>query len=198
MTPAQKVSSAFVAQVRNVRPGYVVVHPNRQKATCKLTRLIVVLLLAASVVLMLMLTIGGWDKLQGLKPINFVWCLVYVLLAIAILFKWARGLLPIAALFAILLLIIAIVATTGLAGTSWFDRDKHGFASPSSLFGGTGLSPSVLGSITVLLIPVEIALIVFAMIGFAQGWNVEQEVPEDEARKRGLKTIAGGPTAATA
>ncbi|MEA2211941.1 MAG: hypothetical protein QOF83_1889 [Solirubrobacteraceae bacterium] len=198
MALVQKVSSAFVAQVRNVRPGYVVVHPNRQKAICKLTRLVVVLLLVASVVLMLMLTIGGWNKLQGLKPINFVWCLVYVLLAGAILFKWARGLLPIAALFAILLMIIAIVASTGLAGTSWFDRDHSGFASPDSLFGGTGLSPNVLGSITVLLIPVEIALIVFAMIGFAQGWNVEQEVPEDEARKRGLKTIAGGPEAATA
>ena len=36
------------------------------------------------------------------------------------------------------------------------------------------------------------------MIGFAQGWNVEQEVPEDEARKRGIKTIATGPETATA
>jgi hypothetical protein len=198
MAPAQKVSSAFVAQVRNVRPGYVVVHPNRQKAICRLTRLLVVVLLVGSVVLMLMLTIGGWSKLQGLKPINFVWCLVYVLLAVAILVKWARGLLPIAALFAILMLIIAVVATTGLAGTSWFDRSHTGFAAPDSLFGGGGLSADVLGTITVLLIPVSLALIVFAMVGFAQGWNVEQEVPEEEARKRGLKTVAGGPETATA
>jgi hypothetical protein len=187
-----------VAQVRNVRPGYAVIHPNRQKASCKLTRLIVVVLLIASVVLMLMLTIGGWDKLQGLKPVNFFASLVFVLLAVAILLRWAPGLLPIAALFAILLLITAVVATTGLAGTSWFDRNHQGFASPESLFGGSGLSPSVLGTITVLLIPVEIALIVFAMIGFSQGWNMEQEVPEDEARRRGAKTIAGGPNAATA
>jgi hypothetical protein len=198
MTRAQNVSSAFVAQVRNVRPGYVVIHPNRQKAICKLTRLIVILLLIGSVVLMLMLTIGGWNKLQGLKPINFVWCLVYVLLALAILFKWARGLLPIVALMAILLLIIAVVATTGLAGTSWFDRSNPGFASPDSLLGGGGLSPSALGSITVLLIPVELALIVFAMVGFAQGWNVEIEVTEEEARKRGSKPVARGPSAATA
>lgn len=198
MARDQEVSCPSVAQVRNVRPGYAVIHPNRQKATCKLTRLIVVVLLIASVVLMLLLTIGGWDKLQGLKPVNFFWCLIYVLLAFAILVKWARGLLPIAALFAILLLIIAVVATTGLAGTSWFDRQHHGFAAPGSLFGGGGLSPAVLGSITVLLIPVEIALIVFAMIGFAQGWNVEQEVPEEEARRRGIKPVAGGPKTATA
>jgi hypothetical protein len=186
-----------VAQVRNVRPGYAVIRPNRQKASCKLTRLIVVVLMIASVVLMLMLTIGGWDKLQGLKPVNFFWCLIYVLLALAILARWAPGLLPIAALVAILLLIVAVVASTGLGGTSWFDREHHGFAAPAALFGG-GLSPSALGLITVLLIPVELALIVFAMIGFAQGWNVEQEVPEEEARRRGIKPVVAGPKAASA
>jgi hypothetical protein len=194
----QEVSSALVAQVRNVRPGYAVIHPNRDKAICKLTRLIVVVLLLASVVLMLLLTIGGWSKLQGLKPINFFWCLAYLLLAGFILFRWARGLLPLAALLGILLLIIAVVATTGLAGTSWFDRNNPGFAAAQSLFGGGGLSSDELGTITLLLIPLELALIVFSMIGFAQGWSVEQEVPEEEARRRGSKTIAGGPEAATA
>jgi hypothetical protein len=198
MALVQKVSSAPVAQVRNVRPGYAVIHPNREKASCKLTRLIVVVLLIASVVLMLMLTIGGWNKLEGLKPVNFVWCLLYVLLAVAILLKWTPGLLPLVALVAILLLIVVVVASVGLAGTSWFNRNHHGFASPDSLFGGSGLSDNALGTITVLLIPVEIAVIVVAMIGFAQGWNVEQEVPEEEARKRGIKPIAGGPEAATA
>jgi hypothetical protein len=56
----------------------------------------------------------------------------------------------------------------------------------------------MLGSITVLLIPVEVALIVVAMIGFSQGWNVELEVPEEEARRRGSKPVARGPKAATA
>jgi hypothetical protein len=36
-----------------------------------------------------------------------------------------------------------------------------------------------------LLVPVQVLLIVFALQAFAQGWNVEQEVPIDEARKRG-------------
>jgi hypothetical protein len=186
-----------VAQVRNVRPGYAVIHPNRDKAICKLTKLIVVGLIIASVVLMMILTIGGWSKLQGMKPVNFIWSAVYLILGFYIM-RWARGILPIIAALAILLLIIAVIAGLGLDGTSWFDRNHHGFGAAQSLFGGSGLSTDVLGTITLLLIPVEIALVVFAMIGFSQGWNVELEVPEDEARRRGSKPIAVGPSAATA
>ena len=183
-----------MAQVRNVRPGYAVIHPNRDKAICKLTKLIVVAILLASVVLMMVLTIGGWSKLQGMKPVNFIWCGLYILVGFYIS-RWARGLLPIAAALAILLLIIAAIAAFGLDGTSWFDRNHHGFGAAQSLFGGKGLGTNVLGTITVLLIPVEVALIVMAMIAFAQGWNVEIEVPEEEARRRGSKTIARGPEA---
>ena len=186
-----------MAQVRNVSPGYVVIHPNRDKAICKLTKVIVVGLLIASVVLMVILTVGGWSKLQGMKPVNFIWSAVYLVIAFYIL-RWARGLLPIAAALAVLLLIIAVISGFGLDGTSWFDRNHHGFGAAQSLFGGNGLSTDVLGTITLLLIPVEIALVVFAMIGFAQGWNVELEVPEEEARRRGSKPIAHGPSAATA
>jgi hypothetical protein len=46
---------------------------------------------------------------------------------------------------------------------------------------------------------VEALLIVVAMVGFAQGWNVELEVPTEEARRRGSKSIESGPSrAATA
>jgi hypothetical protein len=186
-----------VAQVRNIRPGYTVIHPNREKVSCKLTKLIVVLILVVSIVLMLALTIGGWSELEGLKPVNFVWCLIYAVMAIYI-WRWSRGLLPIAAALGILLLIIAVIAGTGLSGTSWFDREHAGFANAQSLFGGSGLSDNTLGLLTVLLIPVQVALIVVAMIGFAQGWNVELEVPDDEARRRGSKPIARGPQTAAA
>jgi hypothetical protein len=182
-----------MAQVRNVRPGYAVINPNRDKTTCKITRLIVVAILLASVALMLVVTIGGWSRLQGLKPVNFLWCLVYLIIAYYVL-GWARGLLPITAGLAILLLIVAVIAGTGVAGASWFDRQHQGFASAQSLLGGAGLGDDALGSATLLLIPVEIALIVFATIGFAQGWNVELEVPEEEARRRGSKPIAVGPS----
>lgn len=173
-----------MAPKRSVTPGYKVVYPNRDKAASKVVKWIVVLILLASVVLMLLLTIGGWSKLQGLKPVNIIWCIVYVLIAIYIA-RWSRGLLPIAAALAILLLILAVIAGTGVSGTSWFDRNHVGFAAPETPFGGKGLSPDVLGTLTLILAPVQLALIVFAMWGFSQGWNVETEVPDDEAKQRG-------------
>jgi hypothetical protein len=39
---------------------------------------------------------------------------------------------------------------------------------------------------------------VIAMIGFAQGWNVELEVPDEEAKRRGSKAVATGPETAAA
>jgi hypothetical protein len=180
---------------RHIPPGYTVIHPNRDKAVCKATKLIVVLILLASVGLMLIVTIGGWSKLQGLKPVNFAWCIVYVLIAVYV-WRWTRGLLPIAAALAILLLILSLIAGTGVSGTSWFDRNHFGFAAPHSLFGGKGLSPDILGAITLILAPVQVLLIFFSMRGFAQGWNVELEVPIDEARRRGSTPSAPAAPAA--
>jgi hypothetical protein len=184
-----------MAQVRHVRPGYAVIHPNRDRLVCKLTRLLVIAILLLSVAMMLALTVGGWSKLQGMRPINFAWCALYLVMAVFIA-RWARGLLPIAAALAVLLLIVAVIAGTGLGGTSWFDRADGGFGVSHSLLGGQGLSADTLGLLTVLLIPVQLALVAVAIIGFAQGWNVEQDVPEDEARRRGSKPIARGPQAA--
>jgi hypothetical protein len=186
-----------VPPVRNLAPGHTVIHPNRERAACKLTRLIVVLLLLASVVLMLVLTIGGWSKLDGMKPINFIWCLVYLVSAFYV-WRWSRGVLPLAAALGILLLIVAVIATTGLAGTSWFDRGHTGFAAAQSLFGGAGLSADALGTVAVILAPVQLALIIFAITGFVQAWNVEREVTIEEARRRGSTPAAPPPAPAAA
>ena len=164
--------------VRHLPPGYVVHFPNRDKAASKATKSVVVLILLASVALMLIVTIGGWSKLQGLKPVNFVWCLIYLGIAFYVA-RWARGLLPIAAALAILLLIISLIAGLGAAGTSWFDRNHGDYSAAQSLFGGGGLSPDTLGLVTILIAPVQVLLILFAMRGFSQGWNVEVEVPAD-------------------
>jgi hypothetical protein len=169
--------------VRNLQPGHTVIYPNRDKVASQATKAIVVLILLISVVLMLIITVGGWSKLQGLKPVNFAWCLIYLAFAYYVA-RWARGLLPIAAALAILLLIISLIAGLGAAGTSWFDRNHTGFGSPHTLFGGAGLSPDALGLVTLLLAPVQVLLILFAMQGFAQGWNVEVEVPIEEAERR--------------
>jgi hypothetical protein len=183
---------------RHIPPGYTIIRPNRDKAVCKATRLTVVLILLASIALMLIVTFGGWSKLQGLKPVNFAWCLVYLVIAVYV-WRWARGLLPIAAALAILLLILSLIAGTGVSGTSWFDRNHFGFAAPQSLFGGKGLGPDVLGTITLILAPVQVLLIFFSMRGFAQGWNVELEVPIEEAeRRRGGDKPSAPAQAATA
>jgi hypothetical protein len=49
-----------MAQHRNLTPGYAVVFPNREKASSKLMKAIVALILLASVGLLLIVTIGGW------------------------------------------------------------------------------------------------------------------------------------------
>jgi hypothetical protein len=183
---------------KTVTPGYVVIYPNREKVTSKVTKAIVTLILLVSVVLMLIVTIGGWSKLQGMKPVNIGWCLVYLIIAFYIQIRWSRGLLPIAAALAILLLILAVIAGTGISGTSWFDRNHPGFAAADTLFGGRGLGPDVLGLVTVLIAPVQALLILFSMQGFLQGWNVETEVPEEEARRRGYKPPPSSGSAAPA
>ncbi|HEY8762991.1 MAG TPA: hypothetical protein VIM18_02255 [Solirubrobacteraceae bacterium] len=184
--------------VRNMRPGHVVIYPNRGKAASKATKSIVILLLLVSVVLMLIVTLAGWSKLQGLKPVNIAWALLYLVAAFYIA-RWNRGLLPLAAALAILLLILSLIAGTGAAGTSWFDRNHPGYAAAHTIFGGKGLGPDALGLVTLLMAPIQVLLIFFSMQGFAQGWNVEVEVSEEEARKRGHRPSSpSSPEPATA
>ena len=142
-------------------------HPNRKKAASKLTRLIVVLLLLVSAFLVAIVTVGGWDVLQGAKALQVAYIVVYVVIAFFVL-RWSRGVLPLAAALAIVLLIFAAVSAPG-----WFDRDKPGFSDPA-------IDEGILGLITALIVPVQLLLIAFAMSGFRQAWNVEVERPADE------------------
>jgi lysylphosphatidylglycerol synthetase-like protein (DUF2156 family) len=146
----------------------VLLHPNRDKGECKATKAVVVLLLVVSALLVAVVTFGGWSQLQGAQIVSFGIIVVYLVMAYVVS-RWNRGVLPVAAALAILLAVVAAVA-----GPSWFERDKAGFADP-------GLDPSFLGLLTILLVPVQILLIAFAMRGFQQQWNVEVEVPPDEA-----------------
>jgi len=144
----------------------VIEHPNREKASSKATKAVVVLLLLASVALMLIVTIGGWDVLEGAKALQVGYMLVYLVMAFYVA-RWNRGVLPVAAALGIILLIFAAVATP-----EWFDRDKEGFSNPT-------INEDVLGLITAILIPVQVLLIAFAMRGFSQAWNVEVERAAD-------------------
>jgi len=142
-------------------------HPNRDKAESKATRAAVVLLLVTSAVLVGAVTLGGFSELQGMIPLAIFYFLVYLVVAFFVL-RWNRGVLPVAAAGAILLAVFAAVAAP-----AWFARDKTGFDTPA-------LEPSILGLLTVILIPVSVLLIAFALRGFQQNWNVEVEVTDDE------------------
>jgi len=142
-------------------------HPNRNKSASKITRLIVILLLLASAALLAIITWGGWETLEGAKPLQIGYILFYLVMAFFVL-RWSRGVLPLTSALAIVMLIFAAVSTP-----QWFDRDKAGFTSPN-------LDESLIGLLTALMVPLQILLIAFAMSGFRQAWNVEVEHHEDE------------------
>jgi presenilin-like A22 family membrane protease len=150
----------------------VIEHPNRRRAASRITKVLVVLLLLISAVLVLIVTLGGWDVLQGAKVIQVAYIALYILLAFLVA-RWNRGVLPVVAALAIVLLIFAAIA-----GPQWFERDKEGFADPS-------IDAGTLGLVTLLIVPVQVLLIVAAMQGFRQAWNVEVERRPDESRRGG-------------
>jgi lysylphosphatidylglycerol synthetase-like protein (DUF2156 family) len=149
--------------------GVIVTHPNRNKPVVQATRATVVVLLLVTAALILIVTVGGWSVLQGALPVQIGYIIAYLLMAFYAA-RWSRGVLPISSALAVLLLIFALVA-----GPSWFSRDKTGFAQPA-------LNAGLLGVLTLLIIPVQMLLIAFAMRGFKQDWNVEVERRDPAAR----------------
>lgn len=145
----------------------VIEHPNRAKASSKTTRVVVFLLLIASMALMLLVLIGGWDSLSGMQFVTIAWIIVYGLFAWYVV-KWNRGVLPVIAALGILMLIFGLIAMP-----AWFDRDSTGFAD-------TTIPAGVLGTLCAILVAVQALLIFFAMQGFRQAWNVEVEHWPDE------------------
>ena len=79
--------------------------------------------------------------------------------------RWSRGILPVAAALAVILAIFAAIAAP-----DWFARSKDGLDSPA-------LPEDLLGLLTLIVVPVQLLLIVVAMIGFNQEWHVEEERP---------------------
>ena len=161
----------------------VIDYPNRDKSSSKATKAVVVLLLLVTAALMTIVTIGGWEKLQGAKAVQIGYIALYFICAFYIL-RWRSGLLPVSAALAIILLIFAAVS-----GPEWFARDKQGFDQPQ-------LDAGILGFITLVIVPVQVLLIAFAMVGFRQNWQTEVERrpnDRDEDRRQ-----SGGAVAAPA
>ena len=148
--------------------GVQVHHPNRDKPESKATKAAVTLLLLTSAGLTAVITFGGYDALQGAVGGAIAYVILYLVMAYYVT-RWNRGVLPVAAALAVLFTVIAIVAAPG-----WFERDKAGFEDPA-------LEPGILGLLTLILIPVQLLLIAFALRGFNQEWNVEIEVGGGES-----------------
>jgi hypothetical protein len=156
----------LAAMDEEARPGYELWRPNRAKGESKVTRVLVALVLLISAGLILIITLGGWDRLQGgtVAMMAIVWAALYVLFAFLVL-RWNRGVLPVASALAIILAIFAVIAAP-----AWFARDKDGLSSPA-------LPEELLGLLTLLVVPVQLVLIAIAMVAFNQNWHVEEERP---------------------
>ena len=173
--PLRGSSSSFGA-VATPAGAVIVTHPNRDKPVVQATRATVVLLLLVSAALVLIVTVGGWRVLEGAWIVQVAYILIYLTLAFFAA-RWNRGVLPVAAALAVLLLVFSLVA-----GPSWFARDKSGFVQPA-------IDAGVLGTITLLLVPVQMLLIAFAMRGFNQGWNIELERPAPASGARAYMDV---------
>jgi hypothetical protein len=173
-------------QVTEARSGYEVWHPNREKAGSKTMKAVICLVLLISAALVIIITLGGWERLLGASVglMSLIWATLYIVFAFLIA-RWNRGVLPVAAALAIILTIFAAISAP-----EWFARDKEGLDSPA-------LPEDLLGLLTAVLIPVQLLLIIVAMVGFYQEWQVEEERPISGHPLHGEGGGAAGPTPAT-
>ncbi len=121
--------------VGEVRPGYELWRPNRERSESVTTKLVITFLLAVTAFLAALVTITGFSLLEGggtMGAICFLYAALYAFFAFLV-FRWSRGILPVAAALSMILAIFCAVGAD-----SWFARDKAGFDDallPSSLIG---------------------------------------------------------------
>jgi hypothetical protein len=154
-------------EATSVRSGYELWRPNREKPETKTTKAIISFVLLVSAGLLVIITLGGWTRLEGTSVAiaTLIWAGLYVLFAFLVAARWQRGVLPVASALAIILAIFAAIAAP-----AWFARDKTGLSSPA-------LPEDFLGLLTIILVPIQLLLITVAMVGFNQEWHVEEERP---------------------
>lgn len=153
--------------VGEVRPGYELWHPNREKAEVVTTKFVIVLLMLATAGIAALVTIAGWSVLSGGGSMGTI-CLIFAVLYAFFAYRtaqWARGVLPVAAALSMILAIFCAIAAN-----SWFARDKAGFEE--------ALIPApLIGLLVVILLLLQILLIAACLYGFNQEWHVEEERP---------------------
>jgi hypothetical protein len=153
--------------VGELRPGYELWRPNREKAESITTKFVLVLLLAATSAIAALVTITGFSLMTGGSGMGII-CLIYALLYAFfafLVFRWSRGILPVAAALSMILAIFCAVGAD-----SWFARDKAGFEDAL-------ISTSLIGLLVVILAILQLILIAVSLYGFNQNWHVEEERP---------------------
>lgn len=151
--------------VGELRPGYELWRPNREKPQSIATKLVVVFLLLATAAIAAVVTITGFSLLSGggtMGLICFVFAGLYALFAFFVA-RWNRGILPVAAALSMILAIFCLVGAN-----SWFAREKAGFDEGL-------LSSSAIGLLVVILGLLQLVLIAAAFYAFSQEWQVEEE-----------------------
>lgn len=172
--------------VGEVRPGYELWRPNREKAGHVTTKFVIVLLLLATAILAGIIAIGGWSLLKGGSGMGIA-CIVYVILYLVFAYRvarWGRGVLPVAAALSMILAIFCAVGAN-----SWFARDKSGFDEAL-------LSSTLLGTLVVILGLLQLVVIAAAFYGFSQEWHVEEERPIGSSEDYGAGAEDGAPAPA--
>jgi hypothetical protein len=153
--------------VGEVRPGYELWHPNRERAQVVTTKFVIVLLMLATAAIAALIAITGWSLLSGGGGMGLV-CLIFAALYVLFAYRtarWSRGALPVAAALSMILAIFCAVGAN-----SWFARDKADFQD--------ALVPvPLIGLLVLILLLVQILLIAAAFYGFSQEWHVEEERP---------------------
>jgi hypothetical protein len=153
--------------VGEVRPGYELWHPNREKPEVVATKFVVGFLMLATAAIAALVTIAGFSLLSGGGGMGLV-CLIYAglyALFAFFVFRWNRGVLPVAASLSMILAIFCAVGAN-----SWFARDKAGF--------DEALIPvPLIGLLVIILLLLQIVLIAACFYGFSQDWHVEEERP---------------------
>lgn len=167
--------------VGEVRPGYELWRPNREKASSVTTKFVIVLLLAATAAIAGLIAIGGWSLMKGgsgMAIVSLIYALLYAFFAFLVA-RWSRGILPVAAALSMILAIFCAVGAE-----SWFDRDRAGF--------DEALLPSALiGTLVVVLAFLQLVLIAAAFYGFNQEWHVEEERPIGSGEDYGAGAAPG-------
>src|SRR3989442_14176379 len=91
---AAEDSRLALMESTSVRPGYELWRPNREKAETKTMKAIVSFVLLVSAGLLVVITIGGWTRLEGssVAIMTLLWAGLYVLFALLVA-RWNRGIL---------------------------------------------------------------------------------------------------------